>query len=78
MGVATTAGADPFRAWLIAQKEQLGSSSLADRLNVTPQTISNWIRGKSVARERVKSLQSEAAKDGVDLTAEQLLGIPSL
>lgn len=70
--------ADPFRDWLRAQKAALGAAGLADRLNVTPQTISNWLRGKTVARERVKALQLEAAKDGVILTTEQLLGVPSL
>lgn len=69
--------ADPFRDWLRAQKAKVGPVELAARLGVTPQTISNWMRGKTVARDRVKALQLEAAKDGVVLTTEQLLGVPS-
>jgi transcriptional regulator with XRE-family HTH domain len=68
---------DPFRTWLATQKGVVGSAGLAERLGVTPQTVNNWLRGKSVARDRVKALQLEAALDGVILTAEQLLGVPS-
>jgi DNA-binding transcriptional regulator YdaS (Cro superfamily) len=66
---------DPFRAWLAAQKQVLGAGGLAERLGVTPQTVNNWLRGKTVARHRVKALQLEAALDGVILTTEQLLGV---
>lgn len=72
-----TATPDPFREWLALQKKVLGAGDLAERLGVTPQTVNNWLRGKTVARDRVKALQLEAALDGVILTAEQLLGIPS-
>lgn len=67
-----TSAADPFRTWLRVKP----TAEMAARLGVSAQTVRNWLKGAHVARGRVRQLQLEAARDGVVLSAEELIGVP--
>lgn len=73
MAVSPASGAaDPFRDWLRAKP----TAEMAARLGVSAQTVRNWLKGATVRRDRVRQVQLEASRDGVVLSAEQLMGVP--
>lgn len=64
---------DAFREWLRTKP----TAELAARLGVSGQTIRNWRRGRPVAVARVRQVQEAALEDGLTLTTEALIGVPS-
>jgi transcriptional regulator with XRE-family HTH domain len=62
---------DPFRDWL----RRSNATGLAKRIGVSRQTISAWKRGAVPRPANVEAIRDEAAKYGVTLTTDEILGV---
>ena len=69
---APPARASRFIEWLNAHTTKV----LKDRIGVSGTTINNWRAGKAVGAAQVPRLKLEAAKDGVILETDELVGVP--